>query len=203
MIKYIVGIDEVGRGPVAGPVLVCAVLVRSGYELNLRKEIPYLNDSKKMTEKRRGVAYEAAKGLKKEGKIFVGISQVSSSVIDRVGISKSIQKALDSALSRALKDSGVCESEVEVFLDGGLHAKKEFPNQKTIIGGDGKHGVISLASVIAKVTRDEYMKGISRKYFRYKLEKNKGYGTKEHIEAIEKYGLSDMHRKTFLKRFTG
>lgn len=217
---YIVGIDEVGRGPLAGPVTVCAVLCTAVFYKKLAK-YEGLTDSKKLSEKNREHWFSMAKLMQEEGSIVYAVESVSPKEIDRIGISKAIQKALNKALvtvvqpqhknyprftlkgSDTLKNSlhpaQIAASEIKVLLDGSLHAPLEFENQETIIKGDQKEKIISLASIIAKVTRDRYMVKIAKKYPKYGLDVHKGYGTKLHRDAIKKYGLSEIHRKSFCK----
>lgn len=195
--KYVVGIDEVGRGPLAGPVTVCAVLCTTAF---YKKLATYegLTDSKKLSEKNREHWFSMAKLMQEEGSIVYAVESVSPKEIDTIGISKAIQKALDKALEKiSTQHRQIQPSSVRVLLDGSLHAPLEYVNQETIIKGDQKEKIISLASIIAKVTRDRYMVKIAKKYPEYGLDIHKGYGTKLHRDAIRKYGLSEIHRKSF------
>ena len=184
MIEYKIGIDEVGRGPVAGPVAVGVVMIKVSDEILLKKELTGMTDSKKLSEKKREFLFEKIKKLKKEGKIISAVCMVSAKNIDKIGIVPSIQKALDCALEKTSKD--IDKNKIEVLLDGGLKCSKEYINQETIIKGDQKEFLISTASVIAKVLRDRKMKEYALEFDNYFLEKNKGYGTLEHIKAIKK-----------------
>ena len=186
--KWVIGIDEVGRGPVAGPVAVCACAIPS----TQYKKIKWrgLNDSKKMTAKARNEWYKKALELK----IKYSVVYESSLTIDKRGVSFAIR----SCISGALKDLKLRPKDSMVLLDGSLKAPEEYKNQKTIIKGDQKEKVISLASVIAKVSRDRKMELLHKKHPKYAWAQNKGYGTKEHYKAIKKYGLTGLHRKTFL-----
>lgn len=190
--SYLVGIDEAGRGPLAGPVSVGVVCVPTDFNW---KQILGVNDSKKLTEKKREVVFEITKKLKKEGKLNFVVVMVSAEEIDNIGIVPAVNKAMSKALQRLLLLPEKCE----VRLDGSLKAPAEYKKQKTIIGGDGKEKVIGLASIMAKVTRDRYMVRISAKpeYAPYALESHKGYGTLKHRESIRQHGLSDIHRKSF------
>lgn len=197
--SYVVGIDEVGRGPLAGPVTVCAVLCTADFYKKLSK-YEGLTDSKKLTEKNREHWFAMAHLMQDEGLISFSVQSISAKEIDRIGISKAIQKALDTALEYVrTKDVQIAPVAIKVLLDGSLHAPVEYANQETIIKGDLKEKIISLASIIAKVTRDRYMVKIAKKYPVYGLDIHKGYGTKMHREAIKKYGLSEIHRKSFCK----
>jgi len=201
--KYIIGVDEVGRGPVAGPVAVGAVCYEVTDENFLREKMIDAKDSKKMTEKKREEVFEILSKLKKDEKIFAKVFFVSSKDIDKIGIVPSIQKALDNSVESILSIIDVDNdfSNIELKLDGGLKYNKKIKNQETIIKGDDKEFSISLASIVAKVVRDREMVKISKKYPGYFLEKHKGYGTKKHIEAIKEKGLSEIHRKTFLSKY--
>lgn len=195
--KYIIGIDEVGRGPIAGPVTVCAVLLPNDYSWN---DFYGLKDSKKLTPKHRE---EWFLRVRNTDNIFYEVSSVSEKIIDSRGIVPSIQIALNKSLNKLLDKSldklDVNPEECFVFLDGGLHAPEEFINQRTIIRGDEKEYAIALASIMAKVTRDRKMVQFSKKYPEYDFDSHKGYGTKKHYEQIKKYGMCDLHRRSFLK----
>lgn len=199
VVKYIVGIDEVGRGPIAGPVCVVAFkLLSVDYQSlveNSKKELKTpLRDSKKLSKKQREKWFEHLKVAKTENVCDYSVSFVSSENIDKFGISKCIKKALAESLNK-LK---VSPKEVKVLLDGGLHAPEEYIHQETIIKGDELHPVISLASIVAKVSRDKVMFDYSKTYPQYGFDKHVGYGTKAHYEAIKKYGQTPIHRKTFI-----
>ena len=203
MKKYLIGIDEVGRGPVAGPVAVGAVAYEIHKEDFLKEELKGAKDSKKMSEKKREEIFGKIEKLKKEKKIFAKVSFVSAKNIDKIGITTSIQKALDLSIKNILKEIEVEKDFSNLFLrlDGGLKFDQKIKNQETIIKGDQKEFSISLASIVAKVLRDKKMIQLSKKYPEYFLEKHKGYGTKKHMEAIKKNGLTEIHRKSFLKKF--
>ena len=189
--KYIIGVDEVGRGPIAGPVTVGAVLIEGDY---LWRDFNGLKDSKKLTEKNREVWFSKVLGMKN---VSYAVFSVSEKIIDSHGIVFAIQTALD----RSLNKLDVCPEECLVLLDGGLHAPDRFVNQKTIIRGDEKEYAIALASVMAKVTRDRNMVSFSKIYPEYGFDSHKGYGTKRHYEKIKKHGMCDLHRRSFLNRF--
>lgn len=207
-IKYKIGIDEVGRGPIAGPVCVCSFLLKDESFLdfstsptsgeNFYKKLPKLRDSKKLSKKQREEWFEYLKVAKTEGFCDFTISFVSSENIDKFGITKCIQKALDSSLLNLIKNNMLEASHCFLFLDGGLKAKEEYPYQETIIKGDELHPVISLASIVAKVSRDKVMENYGKEYKEYDFGKHMGYGTKSHYEAIKKYGLTRIHRKSFI-----
>lgn len=198
MNSYIVGIDEVGRGPIAGPVAVCAFLLDSIFQEEVEKfskenKLP-LRDSKKLTEKMRDRWYEFLIKSKKEGKCDFSVSLVSASDIDKHGIVPAIKKALVTSLKKVAPDNSV-----KIVLDGGLKAPSEYTNQESFIKGDELYPVISLASIVAKVSRDTLMKKYSKEFPEYGFENNAGYGTNSHYVAIQKNGLTVLHRKSFLK----
>ncbi len=192
--KLIAGIDEVGRGCFAGPVVAgCVVFSRSSELYISRHSLAIINDSKKLSAKRRKIA---DKWIRKNAVAF-GVGAASVSQINKLGI----KKATEIAFRKAIKD---CEIQIDhLLIDAfyipyvrGLRRK----NQKAIIKGDTKSVSIAAASIVAKVYRDTLMKNLSKntKYKKYKWHKNKGYGTKEHQEMIRKYGTCNLHRTTFV-----
>lgn len=188
--KWIVGIDEVGRGPVAGPVVLCAAIYPyKKYDKSLWKDI---RDSKKMSIKQRDIK---VKELMKDKDLKYFLSAKSAKMIDKEGISLCIKKCIIDILEKA----NLNPKETIVLLDGRLSAPSKYLNQKTIIKGDDTEKIISVASVIAKVYRDNYMNIQHKKYPMYMWNKNKGYGTKEHLNKILENGFSPLHRKTYLK----
>lgn len=185
--KWMIGIDEAGRGPLAGPVSVGAVMVSRDFDFSIFKN---LKDSKKLSEAKREEFFEII-----NKKIKYEVVLVSNKIIDKKGISYAIKVAIQNLLKKLNPNI----KQTKIFLDGSLKAPEEFI-QETIIKGDEKIPVISLASIMAKVTRDRYMKKISRRYPLFDFDIHKGYGTKRHIEAIKKHGPSELHRKTFISR---
>ncbi len=198
--KYLLGVDEVGRGPLAGPVMVGAVLVPEDFSWSL---LPAVADSKKLSAKRRSSIYEAAVALRESGALDFFVAATAASTIDAEGIVPAIRQAIEAALatlrSRGAGDETTWFSQVSVRLDGGLRAPQQYEDQVTIIQGDAKEKVIGLASIVAKVTRDEYMCTLAKEtqYAGYDFGTHKGYGTKKHREAIMKLGLSREHRVSF------
>lgn len=184
----IIGIDEVGRGPLAGPVTVCALVLKCDFD------IIKFRDSKKLSAKQREVWFKQIYLWKKNGKLDFKIAFVSAGMIDKIGISKAIKKALEKSLYE-LKP----KNSHPILLDGGLKAPVEFKNQKTIIKGDEKEVAIALASIVAKVSRDALMIKMSKKFPQYEFHLHKGYGTKLHYKKIKKHGISVIHRRSFLK----
>ncbi len=189
--KWIVGIDEVGRGPVAGPVVLCgAMYPYKKYNNDIWKGV---RDSKKMTAKNRE---QQVKSLSDDKNLKYFIASKSAKMIDKNGISLCIKECISDILNNLVIEP----KDVLILLDGRLYAPSEYINQKTIIKGDDSEKIISIASVLAKVYRDKYMDNQHKKYPNYIWNQNKGYGTKLHIEAILKNGLSPLHRKTFLNK---
>lgn len=197
-IKYILGIDEVGRGPLCGPVTVAGTCIsfEDKSEIKTFCKLNKITDSKQVSEKDRE---EIDKLIKKNKKINLASSSVSAKVIDKIGIRKSLNLAISRILKKFSKDLNKNPEDFLVLLDGSLWAPENYINQKTIIKGDQKEFLISAASIFAKVKRDKYMVNLSKKYPNYFLDQHKGYGTKKHREAILKYGLCDQHRESFCR----
>lgn len=196
-IEYVVGIDEAGRGPLAGPLALGAFCVRADSRA-FRKFCVGVKDSKKLSERKREEWFIKIESEKKLGNISFAVAFASPEMIDKRGLTFSIRHAL--ALS--LKKLACPPNQTLVLLDGGLHAPEEYTYQETIIKGDEKEPVISFASIAAKVLRDRKMVALAKRHPQYGFEKHKGYGTAAHYEAIEKYGVLDFHRKSFLKSKT-
>jgi ribonuclease HII len=193
-IRYIIGIDEAGRGPLAGPVAVGAFCVSADF-FAFKKFSAGVKDSKQLTEKKREEWFAKMLRQKKLGNFSFAVSFGSAEMIDKRGITFAVSRALVSSLEKL-----ACPPEQTfVLLDGGLRAPEEYVFQETIIKGDEKEPVISLASIAAKVLRDRKMRALAKRYPQYGFEKHKGYGTAAHYEAIVKYGVSDVHRKSFLR----
>lgn len=189
---YIVGVDEVGRGPLAGPVAVCAAMAPDSFDFNV---FPKLTDSKKLSEKNREEIFHKALELQTAGSIRFAVQYQSAEVIDEMGI----EHAINQALVGALADLNPSEKMVRIFLDGRLKAPSQFM-QETVVRGDESVPIISLASVIAKVSRDQVMVDLCNTHPEYGFSKHKGYGTKDHIHAIKENGPTTLHRKSFLSR---
>ncbi len=172
--KDFCGIDEAGRGPIAGPLLFAAVI--------LKRPIDGLNDSKKLSEKRRELLFEE---IKRSAHYF--IYQVDAAKIDTIGLSCAIQESLLAIKAHCGKREYLFDGKV-TFGVSGLH---------TMVKADGKVANVSAASILAKVTRDKLMVEYAKIYPEYGFEKHKGYGTKQHLEAIAKYGYTPIHRRSF------
>lgn len=201
--KYTIGIDEVGRGPVAGPVAVGAVMVSEEKMKEVVERFLNFKDSKKLTPKRRNEWFANIRQAQKDGLLEYKVVFVDNKNIDNFGIVPSITSCIDNSLKQLQNGwvLGTHSSECLVLLDGGLRAPEEFSNQQTIIKGDEKELVIALASIMAKVTRDTLMCKFALEYPEYGFEKHKGYGTKAHLEMVVKHGLCPLHRESFLGRF--
>ncbi len=189
---YLIGIDEAGRGPLAGPVSVGACIVPHDFDFTI---FGVVKDSKQLTEARREEIFKLMQELKKAGKIDFVVALVPHTMIDRKGITHAVRMGIRAVLNKLNPDRDKCD----VFLDGLLKAPKDFLRQETIIKGDELIPVISLASIAAKVTRDRHMVKLAELYPQYAFEEHKGYGTKKHGELIALHGPCDLHRKTFLK----
>ncbi|MDB5237839.1 MAG: rnhB [Candidatus Kaiserbacteria bacterium] len=191
--KYLIGIDEAGRGPLAGPVSVGAIMVPMNFDFSLADGA---RDSKKMTEKAREELYARIHEMQENGLLKYAVSFSAATIIDSRGIVPAIKSALKRCLEKLEADPGECE----IRLDGSLYAPKQFTSQTTIIRGDDSEPVISMASIMAKVTRDRYMKKQARTYPAYAFDEHVGYGTSKHRLAIRSLGLSPLHRKSFCSR---
>ena len=190
--KYRIGIDEVGRGPIAGPVAVGAFVFLDKKAAQFFKGV---KESKQLTEQKRELWFTKILEGQKKGLIDFSVVFQSEKIIDAKGITFAIK----TALRKSLEAMGLEPSNCLVLLDGGLKAPEGYKNQKTIIKGDVKEQVIALASICAKVLRDRKMREWAKKHPYYGFDVHKGYGTKKHYEAIKKYGQTALHRKSFLK----
>lgn len=200
VMKYIIGVDEVGRGPLAGPITLAALWAPQNFRSKLIKTLGgKIKDSKQFSPARRCVIYRALLRLKKEGKIFFSASHVSNEVIDKRGISYATKLAIKRVLVNIKRSASNNDT---IRLDGSLKAPEEFKNQKTITGGDGKNIFIACASIVAKVRRDRLMCRLAKKFPNYEFQTHKGYGTALHYKCLKKFGLSEIHRRLFLTRLT-
>ena len=186
----IVGVDEAGRGPLAGPVVAAAVRLKIYCD-----RLQEINDSKKLTEKKREKLFDIINEC-----FYVGVGISTVEEID----SLNILNATFLAMRRAIENLKLDKNEdVLVLVDGNFTIREYNGKQEAVIKGDAKSLSIAAASIIAKVTRDRMMVAESDKYPEYHFEKHKGYGTKAHREAILTYGPLDIHRKTFLTKILG
>lgn len=194
-VKYIVGIDEAGRGPLAGPITVAGVCIPKTFFSN--QFFKGVRDSKQLTARAREEWFLKIKAAQREGKLSYAASFGSASRIDKLGLSKVVRIAIRRILFRLELNPQDCQ----ILLDGGLRAPAEF-FQKTIIGGDDTIPLISTAAVVAKVMRDRRMRKYAVLYPKYNFDIHKGYGTLLHRRLIKKHGPSQLHRLSFLSRIT-
>ena len=185
-LQYIAGVDEVGRGPLAGPVVCAAVIM----PLDDESIIVGVDDSKKLSAKKRETLAEE---IKKRALAYT-IVEVSEKEIDEINILEATKLGMKKALE-------TLEIEPQsVLTDGNMTLNIDFP-QRSVIGGDALCYSIGAASIIAKVYRDKMMDEYAKEYPQYAFDSNKGYGTAAHIQAIKEYGLCPIHRRTFTKKF--
>lgn len=186
---FVAGIDEAGRGPWVGPVVAgCVVFVNRDVNPYL---LDNLNDSKKISKKKREKLYEILMEEKQKGNILIGIGEASSKEIDEFNILNATFMAMNRALENSLAKP------LLVLVDGNKVPKGLNIKAKAIVKGDSRSYSISAASIVAKVYRDKLMEEMAKKYPFYGFDKNAGYGTKEHIEALDKYGITPEHRKSY------
>ena len=185
-IKMICGVDEAGRGPLAGPVCAAAVILPPNIE------IPGLNDSKKLSDKRRRELFP----IIKETALAYGIGFADHKEIDDINILQATFLAMERAISQLSVTPELALNDGNRETDFGIPVK-------TVIHGDSLSASIAAASVLAKVTRDDYMLQMAEEYPQYGFEIHKGYGTKAHYQALREYGPCSIHRMSFLKKFYG
>ena len=183
-----VGLDEVGKGAVFGPVFSAAVVLTEKNKNTLKQS--GVTDSKKLTSKKRKLLFPKILLLSSD----YGIGQSSVREIDELGI----RVATELSMIRAIKK--LKEKPSELLIDGSLLLRPWSGIQKNIISGDSKFTSIASASIIAKVSRDNLMERLEKNYSKYLISKNKGYGTREHLSIIKKNGITNLHRKSFLKK---
>lgn len=192
--SFILGIDEAGRGPLAGPVAVGVVKIPTDFNKQFFKGV---KDSKQLSPEDRELWFSLVTEAKRRGELDFRTSLVSEKIIDKHGITYAVRLGI----KRCLADLEV-ETDVQIFLDGSLKAPEKFKHQLTVIKGDEKIPVISLASICAKVIRDRKMVKLSKKFPEFNFHIHKGYGTRMHLLALAKYGSTELHRQTFLKNLT-
>lgn len=196
-VQYLIGVDEAGRGALAGPVCVGAVLIPSDFDwqevfqLVTKRGAVQLRDSKKLSAQQRDILYEY---IIEHGRIKHAFALVDAKGIDEIGI----VNAANQAAAAAIDALGIRESRAAVLLDAGLRAPSRW-NQQSFVRGDENVPAIALASIIAKVSRDRFMEEIAETYEIYGFEVHKGYGTLAHRKAIRTHGMSMLHRATFCK----
>jgi ribonuclease HII len=183
-VKILAGVDEAGRGPLAGPVVAAAVIFDNDFI------IPEVNDSKKLSEKIREKLFEEIIS----SAVSYGVGIVEPKEIDEINILQAALKAMKIAVEQLSPEPDL------ILIDGNKTFPSNIPTQ-TIVKGDGLSFSIAAASIVAKVTRDRIMRELAEKHPGYSWENNKGYGTKAHFKAIEKLGITEFHRMSFLKKF--
>jgi len=191
--NFVAGLDEAGRGPLAGPVVAATVIILD-YKKFLRHgsgQVKNINDSKKLLEKQREKIYE---DLTKDKNIKWGVGIVSEKIIDKINILQATKLAMQKSFEKLSPDF--------LLLDGNftlqqVQGKNSIVRQKSIIKGDAKVLSIAAASIIAKVTRDRIMQKLHKKYPQYGFDRHKGYGTAAHFASIEKFGPCKIHRRSF------
>lgn len=179
--SLIAGVDEAGRGPLAGPVCAAAVIFPKG------TVIEGINDSKKLSEKKREALFDV---IKKEAVAFA-VEFASPEEIDKINIKQATARAMHSAIA------ALSVKPDYIIIDGNDNLPYDIPYEY-VVKGDALSQTIAAASILAKVSRDRLMKELDKSYPQYDFKKHKGYGTKAHIEAIRRYGVSDIHRKSFM-----
>lgn len=189
--RYVIGVDEAGRGALAGPVAIGLVAVPERFVV--AREFPGVADSKQLTPRARDVLFRELRRRADDGDLLFCVRYSGAPVIDRRGLTR----AVASATARGVRFLAPEPDGVSVLLDGLLYAPPEY-RQQTIIGGDESVPLISLASIAAKVLRDRLMTRFSRQFPEYGFDIHKGYGTKAHYAALKKHGPSDIHRRLFL-----
>ncbi len=189
---WLIGIDEAGRGPLAGPVAVGAFAVPRAWD---KAPLTGIRDSKQLSERQREAWYRALTTL---SDVRYAVSQVGARTIDAQGIVPAIQSALARSLQKLALDPSACS----VRLDGGLRAPRVYRDQVTIIHGDATDPLIAAAAILAKVTRDHTMLRLHARYPMYGFAQHKGYGTGAHYAALARHGLCPLHRETFVHGMT-
>ncbi|MDR1523410.1 MAG: ribonuclease HII [Endomicrobium sp.] len=180
-LKFVAGIDEAGRGPLAGPVVASTVILPKNCLID------DLNDSKQLSPKKRDLLFK----IIKEKALFYTVSIVDNYIIDKINILQATLLAMKNSVLQLEIKPDIC------LIDGNCKIKDLDIAQETIVGGDAKSAAIAAASILAKVTRDNLMGEYAKKYPLYGFDKHKGYGTKKHIEAINQHGVCPIHRMSF------
>lgn len=191
MNEWLIGVDEAGRGPLAGPVSVGVAAVPPGFDVSA--EFPGVTDSKLISRQKREALFVAVERRARRGDLLFEVRFSDHAFIDEHGIARAVEAAAHGGI-RAL----AAPAHATVMLDGLLRAPRHY-EQLTVTGGDLRVPVISLASILAKVTRDRLMEELAVRYPEWGFDRHKGYGTEEHRRAIKQYGLSAIHRRTFCK----
>ena len=192
--KYIAGVDEVGRGPLAGPVVTAAVVLPEGFD------VLGVDDSKKLSEKRREELYDQILA----GCLAYGIGMADHKIIDEINILQATKRAMRDAVAACelqlkVAEGGSADAHIDFVLLDAVNLEGLDKPQHAVVKGDSKVLAIAAASIVAKVTRDRMMVKFAEEYPWYAFEKNKGYGTAAHYEGIREHGTCPIHRMSFLK----
>lgn len=204
--KYNIGIDEAGRGPLAGPVTLAGCRINNlkyvrdiAARITDTKNAHHYRDSKKLSPQQREDIYKQLRILHRQGYITITHTSLTAHDIDTRGLSYCLRKGVARILKRLSHDCAHPHKDINVLLDGRLYAPKSYIHQQTITKGDTKELSIALASIVAKVIRDRIMVRLSNIYPEYGFDQHKGYGTQSHYGAIKKFGISKVHRRSFLR----
>lgn len=197
----VIGTDEAGRGPGAGPVFAAAVCFLKEVDEEVFNKLQILNDSKQLTEKKREELFESILELEKAGMCICSVQAGSVEQIEKMNI---LNTSLD-CMKRSCEQvfNKLNSKSAKVLVDGNRIIKNFSIPQVTVVKGDAKSAAIAAASILAKVTRDRYMDELAKKFPQYHWEKNKGYLSSEHISAIKEFGPTKWHRKKFLRKILG
>jgi len=196
-VSHVIGIDEVGRGPLAGPLCVGACLIPKKEHRCVLALLRGVRESKQLTEIMREEWFERIRTVQESGRLRMVTAFVGQRTIDDCGLAA----ALRLAIKRCLSKLDVSPAQSLVLLDGGISAPDKYVFQRTIIRGDQKVPIIAMASVVAKVIRDRKMRRLAKRFPTYGFDAHKGYGTRRHYEALTAFGPCEIHRKSFLSKF--
>jgi ribonuclease HII len=194
---HLIGVDEAGRGPLAGPVIVCGTKISHDFLQHIENfpQLFAVNDSKKLSSEKREALFQYLLKLRKQKLIQFTTSSRDSATIDKINIFEATTTAMADVIARLFFPG------TKILIDGNPLKRLSFPHFG-IVKGDSKSFCTGMASIIAKVIRDRIMNFLGKKYPQYGFEKHKGYGTAAHISMIQQYGLSPIHRATFCKHFS-
>lgn len=195
--ELIIGTDEAGRGPGAGPVVAAALCFTQEINNEITEKLQILNDSKQLTEKKREELFENILLLEKQGKCVFSIQDGSVEQIDKMNILNTALDCMKRACEEVITKTNNAKS--KILVDGNRLIKNVSFTQTTVVKGDAKSAAIAAASILAKVSRDRFMDSLALEYPQYNWQKNKGYLSSEHIKAIKEFGVTKWHRKKFLR----
>lgn len=192
-----IGVDEAGRGPLAGSITAAVAAIDSSFKIRVSRLLQGIKDSKKLSFRQRE---KWIRRLKTEPRLVTTHASIGPRTIDRIGITRAAKLAVGRCLKKIEKKCFKQAPSYKILLDGSLYAPRTYQNQATIIKGDEKIPLIAAASIVAKVARDQKMVRLSKKYPQYRFDIHKGYGTSLHRRLIKKHGLSRVHRRSFCTR---